>query len=68
MSKKPSLSIHCKHPSFLTTHDNTATHSLSRKKQYLTIVTPSQREHKPIKTLKEIKRIAQGIKTMPVHR
>ncbi len=37
------------------------THSLSRKKQFLRLVTPTLRE-KPIKSIREIKNIALGAK------
>jgi hypothetical protein len=62
MSKKPSLSIQSKLNTLMKFNDTSVTHSLSKKKKYLTVVTPSQREPKTIKTLKEIKRIALGMK------
>ncbi len=60
MSKKTTLSLLNKHNNQLKLHDYSNNHSLSKKKQYLTIITPSQRYRKPIRTLKEIKQVALG--------
>ena len=62
MNKKPALSLTKKHLGHLSIESIKADHSLSRKKKYLTVVTPSHLIAKPIKSLKEIKNIAFGMK------
>lgn len=43
MNKKPSLSIQSKQSNLINNNDNTTTHSLSKRKQFLTIITRSHR-------------------------
>jgi hypothetical protein len=65
MNKKPALSLTKKQLGHLSIDSIKGDHSLSRKKKYLTVVTPSHLINKPIKSLKEIKNIAFGLKESP---
>jgi len=65
MNKNPALSLIKKQLGHLSIEIIKGDHSLSRKKKYLTVVTPSHLITKPIKSLKEIKNIAIGYKDSP---
>jgi hypothetical protein len=66
MNKKHALSLTRKQLGHLSIDSSKGDHSMSRKKKYFIVVTPYHLISKSIKSLKEIKNIAFGLKDDPV--